>query len=194
MEEEKRPFTKRLPKIELHAHLTGSITRSTLHEIWLARKAQDPSFALEDPLTAIPHGEGTINVATFFPIFDKYIYSLVDNLDAVRFATKAVLEDFLDDGVVYVEMRTTPRAVLSNGVLSKDDYVKVVLETMSAFMEETGRRMVVFLILSVDRRNNVEEAMEVVDLVLKYREGELSTASVSRDFSSDVFKARRDMP
>jgi hypothetical protein len=56
-------FTKALPKIELHAHLTGSISRKCLHNIWLQKKSRDPSFELEDPLTAIPHAtNGAIDV------------------------------------------------------------------------------------------------------------------------------------
>jgi hypothetical protein len=56
-------FTKALPKVELHAHLTGSISRKCLHNIWLQKKSRDPTFSLEDPLTAIPHAtNGAIDV------------------------------------------------------------------------------------------------------------------------------------
>lgn len=178
-------FTKSLPKIELHAHLTGSISKTTLHQIWQSQKATS-NTPLSDPLTAIPTGQGEINVSTFFPIFDKYIYNLIDNLDAIRFATRSVLEDFLDDGVVYVELRTTPRAILAKG-MSKEDYVRVVLETMTAFMEETERKMTAYLILSIDRRNTLEEAMEVAELALKYRSAESSSSSVRISFLITVY-------
>lgn len=39
---------------QLHAHLTGSISVATLHEIWQQRRADDAAFSLEDPLTALP--------------------------------------------------------------------------------------------------------------------------------------------
>jgi adenosine deaminase len=43
--------------------LTGSISRKCLHNIWLQKKSRDPSFELEDPLTAIPHAtNGAIDV------------------------------------------------------------------------------------------------------------------------------------
>ena len=41
---------------ELHAHLSGSITRETLHSIWLDRKRADPALDLADPLELIPEG------------------------------------------------------------------------------------------------------------------------------------------
>lgn len=57
-------FTTALPKVELHAHLTGSISRLCLHKIWQRKKARDSSFDLEDPLTAIPSAaDGEIDVA-----------------------------------------------------------------------------------------------------------------------------------
>jgi len=56
-------FTKALPKVELHAHLTGSISKQCLHNIWLAKKSADAAFALEDPLIAIPSAkDGGIDV------------------------------------------------------------------------------------------------------------------------------------
>jgi len=57
-------FARALPKVELHAHLTGSISRETLRLIWRSKKAADPSLLLEDPLTAIPSANEGINVAT----------------------------------------------------------------------------------------------------------------------------------
>ncbi|KAL8715331.1 MAG: hypothetical protein Q9225_006401 [Loekoesia sp. 1 TL-2023] len=57
-------FTKRLPKVELHAHLTGSITRQCLHEIWLERRKQQPDLALDDPLKTLPSGAADYDINT----------------------------------------------------------------------------------------------------------------------------------
>ena len=56
-------FTRALPKVELHAHLTGSISRETLHLIWRSKKSVDPTISLEDPLTAIPPASEGIDIA-----------------------------------------------------------------------------------------------------------------------------------
>lgn len=42
---------------QLHAHLSGSIDRDCLHEIWTRRKQADDRFDLHDPLDAIPPGK-----------------------------------------------------------------------------------------------------------------------------------------
>ena len=76
-----------------------------------------------------------------------------------------MLNDFYNDGVVYLELRTTPRDVPG---LGKEGYVHTVLECIKSF--EGKGRMSTYLILSIDRRNSPEQAMEVVDLAVKYRE------------------------
>ncbi|KAF2011360.1 Metallo-dependent hydrolase [Aaosphaeria arxii CBS 175.79] len=153
---------------QLHAHLTGSISRHCLHQIWTHKTANGSPLDLEDPLIAIPHGRVDYDIKTFFPLFSSYIYKLCNDVDSIKYSTRAVLDDFQKDGVVYLELRTTPRSIPQQG-LSKDDYVKTVLAILQAHNENPSNTMKTFLILSVDRRNTVAEAEEVVDLSIKYR-------------------------
>ncbi|KAF3910906.1 hypothetical protein ABW20_dc0108609 [Dactylellina cionopaga] len=159
-------FCKRLPKLELHAHLTGSIRRETLGEIWQRRKEQDPDFHLEDPLVHIPPGKRDFDLKTFFPLFSKYTYNLVNSEWSVEYATRQVLRDFEADGVVYLELRTIPRAFEDTG-LTKEKYVQTILSTIRSFNSET---MHTRLILAIDRQNTPEEAMDTVALALKHKE------------------------
>ena len=46
-----------IPKIKLHAHLSGSISRQCLHELWLQKRAADPTFDLPDPWVVMPPGK-----------------------------------------------------------------------------------------------------------------------------------------
>ena len=156
-------FTKRLPKIELHAHLTGSITPQCLHEIWMQRKLSEPDLALEDPLRVLSKDQRW-NIVTFFPVFSQYIYELCSTPASILYSTNAVLQDFKDDGVVYLELRTTPR---SSASISKDDYVASILDCIRNFADRAA--MPTYLILSIDRRNTAVQAMETVDLAIKYR-------------------------
>lgn len=154
-------FTKRLPKIELHAHLTGSITRECLHEVWMQRKLEDPALMLQDPLEVMPPGK-VWDIRSFFPLFSTYIYALCSTSASLIYCTRSVLRNFEEDGVRYLELRSTPRAM---GELDKESYVATVL----ACINDCNRdRLSAFLILSIDRGNTPEEAMEVVDLAIKY--------------------------
>jgi adenosine deaminase len=49
---------------QLHAHLSGSISRECLHQIWLQKKSADSKLTLEDPLLAIPPGKVDYDLTT----------------------------------------------------------------------------------------------------------------------------------
>ena len=175
-----------LTPIQLHAHLTGSISRRTLHEVWLRKKATGETD-LEDPLVKIPENKHDYNLETqvvrlvqqpltvtlicrgclrsFFPLFSTYIYNLLTDEASIRYATNAVLTDFLNDGVVYLELRTTPRRTPS---LSPEAYTSTLLTTIAAF-EASHPQLHTRLILSVDRRHNAPAALSTVSLAAQFR-------------------------
>ncbi|KAI0199978.1 Metallo-dependent hydrolase [Astrocystis sublimbata] len=155
---------KSMPKIELHAHLSGSISRQCLHEIWSEKKAAGKTD-LEDPLIVMPLGKHDYDLETFFPLFGSYIYRLVDDADALSYSTVSLIEDFAKDGVVYLELRTTPRSL---GTLDKTAYVAHVLKAMDRAQQKCPS-IQVRLILSIDRRNTLAEANEVVALATQFR-------------------------
>lgn len=111
--------------------------------------------------------------SSFFPIFDKYIYALVADPESIRYAVASVLKDFMDDGVRYLELRTTPRHSPYTD-MSKEAYVSTVLYAISDFThssenqandsEVSAVKLRTKLILSIDRKNTPEEADEVVRL------------------------------
>ncbi|CZR57323.1 probable adenosine deaminase [Phialocephala subalpina] len=180
---------KALPKIELHAHLSGSISRQCLHEIWVLKKERGET-ELEDPLIEMPEGKHDYDLDTsenrvtgpyesfpkpkltttpsssFFPLFSRYIYGLCNDRASLVYTTNSVLSDFAADGVVYLELRTTPRAIASEG-MRKDDYVQTVLDCISTSNKSSTLKT--NLILSIDRRNDLPTAMQVVELATKYR-------------------------
>ncbi|KAK4123826.1 Metallo-dependent hydrolase [Parathielavia appendiculata] len=158
---------KALPKIELHAHLSGSISRQCLHEVWLLKKAADETD-LQDPLIEMPPGKHDYDLKTFFPLFSSYIYNLVNDGPVLRYTTLSVLRDFAEDGVVYLELRTTPRAMPAVG-LTEADYVRTILDTIAEFERSAeGKTLRTKLILSIDRRNNPTQARQVLALCKQF--------------------------
>ncbi|KAI9367814.1 hypothetical protein BJX61DRAFT_551008 [Aspergillus egyptiacus] len=166
-------FTKSLPKIELHAHLSGSISRQCLHEIWLKKKALDPAFDIEDPLVIMPPGKVDFSLNTFFRTFNTSIYNLITDTESITYATTSALQSFLDDGVRYLELRTIPRAVPnSNPPITAAEYLSTVLSAISAFQAAHADKMKIYLILALDRAqltHSPAHANEVVDLALANR-------------------------
>ncbi|OLN82703.1 Adenosine deaminase-like protein [Colletotrichum chlorophyti] len=162
---------KALPKIELHAHLTGSISRRTLHDIWALRK-QAGQTSLEDPLVQMPDGKHDYNLKTFFPLFSSYIYNLITDAETLRAATLSVLADFQADGVTYLELRTTPRSLPSPSPQPPSVYVSTILSAIAAFEAANSgpEAMRIRLILSIDRRHTPSQAAETVRLAADFRD------------------------
>ncbi|KAM0188697.1 hypothetical protein ACHAPC_003555 [Botrytis cinerea] len=154
-----------LPKLELHAHLSGSISRQCLHEVWL-QKWERGETTMQDPLVEMPVGKFDYDSETFFPLFSKYIYALVNDLASLIYTTNSVLSDFQADGVIYLELRTTPRAIPSAGI-TKEIYVQTILDCIAQHNTANGS-MKTNLILSIDRRNDAQTAIDVVELAYKY--------------------------
>ncbi|KAG2009158.1 hypothetical protein GB937_007934 [Aspergillus fischeri] len=162
-------FTKALPKVEVHAHLSGSISRQCLHEIWLKKKAQNPDFDVEDPLVVMPPGKVDYSLQTFFSVFSKSIYQLCNDLDSLAYATHSVLQNFLADGVRYLELRTIPRASPTLA-FTRTEYLTTVLTTIETFLSVHSPQISVYLILAIDRGNNTAaDALSIIDLAIAHR-------------------------
>ncbi|KAJ6785897.1 hypothetical protein PWT90_05538 [Aphanocladium album] len=153
-----------LPKIELHAHLTGSVSRRTLHDIW-RRKKDAGETDIQDPTEVMPEGKHDYNLQTFFPLFSSYIYNLLTDEASIREATDAVLQEFCADGVVYLELRTTPR---TTPLLSSEAYVRTILAAIRDF-NAAHPQMRTRLLLSVDRRHEAATAAGIVQLAIDLR-------------------------
>ncbi len=101
---------------------------------------------------------------SFFPLFSSYIYNLVNDAAALRYTTLSVLRDFAADGVVYLELRTTPRAMPAAG-LTEADYVQTILDAIAEHERERETdlktNMRTKLILSVRHFHLVSERVRV---------------------------------
>lgn len=111
---------------------------------------------------------------SFFPLFSSYIYNLLTDEASIRYAAQAVLADFHADGVVYLELRTTPRATPS---LSADAYVALLVDAICAF-EADNPALHTRLILTIDRRHDLPTAEAIVDTALRHRPRSAATPGV----------------
>jgi adenosine deaminase len=108
-----------------------------------------------------------IALLRFFPLFSSYIYKLCNNISSIEYSTKSVLQEFEADGVVWLELRTTPRDIPASG-LTKGDYIRTVLTCLNDYNDDSETRLCSRLILSIDRRMSDIEAEEIVDLAIVY--------------------------
>ena len=166
-----RDFCKLIPKIELHAHLNGCIRSSTFRQLLSSSTDQIRLDKLDGEFS---HGDTHSRMANVFEKF-TLLRSCVTNLDDICRITRETLEDFIDDHVMYAELRTRPRS-FQNGTIPSSSYIETILETMKKYEENICSR----LILSIDRTQTLEQAMETLKLAENNR-----TYIVGLDLSGD---------
>uniref|UniRef100_A0A8C5AM26 N6-Methyl-AMP deaminase n=2 Tax=Gadus morhua TaxID=8049 RepID=A0A8C5AM26_GADMO len=156
MEKQADIFYRELPKVELHAHLNGSVSFQTIEKL-IARK---PHLNIEHNMTAIRNGQRR-TMDECFRVF-KVIHQLVDTEEDIFMVAKDVVNEFAADGVKYLELRSTPREEIKTG-LTKRRYVETVLEAVKQCKGD-GVDIDVRFLVAIDRRNGTEVAMETVKL------------------------------
>ncbi|XP_031473593.1 N6-mAMP deaminase-like isoform X3 [Nymphaea colorata] len=179
-----------LPKIELHAHLNGSVRDATLLE--LAKDLGNKGvLVFSDVEHVIKKSDRSL--AECFKLFDLIHIITTDHATVSRI-TKEVVEDFAAENVVYLELRTTPKTNETIG-MTKSSYVEAVMKGLRAVetvevvlspcastlepepstsvndasTKKKQGRIFVCLLLSIDRRETTASAMETVQLALKMR-------------------------
>ena len=176
-----------LPKIDVHAHLSGSLSHRTLTQLQHVFRTQFPGRSLpkipdwfrSDQQTAeFLDAQGNFDIV--FHLF-KIVQDLTQTLEAVKIAVENTLQEFNDENVVYLELRSTPRSV--PGFMSKEDYLRTVLKTIQAGNQNldlwTG------FLVSIDRRLSQAEAQETLELALRLRE-EFPDLLLGLDLSGDA--------
>ena len=150
-----------MPKAELHAHLSGSLSCETVEELIELHRKTFPDESL--PAEADAFKNMTAANASFdatYAIF-RVAQSIVDHPAAVELATTRVVEEFRDDGTCFLELRSTPRRV--DGKMTKEEYVEAVVSAIEKFRDQRPSIVVKYLV-SIDRRGSVTDADEALKL------------------------------
>ena len=163
-----KEFCRKIPKVELHAHLNGSISSSTMRKLLQRHREREggDAYATVPQIweTTILKGERR-SLDDCFVMF-KMIHTLVSDEQSVEMVAHDVVAEFAEDGVVYLEIRSTPRANPATG-MTKRSYVEVVLSGIDkALLKCTTIH--VRLLLSIDRCHSVAEAQDTVELASEH--------------------------
>jgi len=158
---------KALPKVELHAHLSGSITQEKLIDL-LLRFGNGATFTPFDCRADLSNA-----LTKCFDYFAK-VATVVSNLSVLRESTLHVLETFAADNCIYLELRTSPKqfSTCSGELTTKLQYLETVRDAIREFQQTSNSRfgfvMEVKILLSVDRGkvSSKESALEQIDDIL----------------------------
>lgn len=150
-----------LPKAELHVHLHGCARPDTVLDL-----SRDCGGCSCDELQILKRGGRSLSEC--FVVFDV-LHRAIRTRDAVARIAREALEDFHSDGVRYLEIRTTPRALHD---ADAEGYARTVIDVLASYALDHQRHsedwpMVVRLLLSVDRTGGAASANRTVDLAVK---------------------------
>ncbi len=172
---------KLLPKLDLHAHLSTSIRFSTLRQLSSTAR-----------MSTLINAEQLRKSGKWLDV----VHQVVTNKQTLRRVVVEVLQDYLAESTIYLELRFTPRK-LTDG--SAWDFVKTVVDVVETHNKAHGDKMLVKLLLSIDRSRRFADAFEVLTLAKDYQfYASSSTPSdpvrliVGVDFGGDTHGGRFD--
>lgn len=159
-------WARKLPKIELHRHLEGSLRLFTLLDVAREYNIQLPTYDPEAFRSYVQIVDDPADFHHFLAKFRllRYFYT---SKEVIQRITREVVYDAADDNIRYLEIRFNPIAQSRVHGFKLDDVVEWVLEATQQAQEEKGLRTC--LILQIGREESVETAESLVDLAITYR-------------------------
>ena len=149
----------RIPKVELHCHVEGTVRAATVVE--LARKAGQP-LPVDDPVDLYRYD----SLNSFLAVFWLVQETLVDRADWARVAYESLV-DGAAHGLRYREMFFTPARHLAAGQ-DLGMIVDGLIEGIAAAEVETGVRS--FLVADIDRAYGPAAGLELVERLGELRQ------------------------
>jgi adenosine deaminase len=156
----------RLPKVELHRHLEGSLRLDTMLEIANQHEISLPSgIALLSRLVQV-QDEDSLTFENFLAKFTT-LRMFYRSPGVIERITREVIEDAARDNVKYLELRFTPVALSRAERFPLHDVMDWVCESAEKSAAQVG--IPVRLIASINRHEAVELAEQVVWLAISHR-------------------------
>ncbi|MFZ4813914.1 MAG: adenosine deaminase [Phototrophicaceae bacterium] len=159
---------QRMPKVELHRHLEGSMRLTTLLEIARTYDNELKEMELERLRPFVQMTEGQPFSSQSFLSKFRVLRQFYNSPETIRRITREAVIDAAEDNVRYMELRFTPKA-LCNVLLC--DYFEVmdwVCDTVEATVAEYPS-IKVRLLVSMNRHEGAEIGREVLQVALRYR-------------------------
>lgn len=157
-----------LPKISLHDHLDGGLRPATVIELAAEVGHELPSTDAEELGRWFLESADSGSLERYLETFDHTI-AVMQTTSALARVAREFVEDLVDDGVIYGEVRWAPEQHLQRG-LSLDDAVEAVqagLEEGMAAADEAGTPIQVGQLITAMR--HADRGTEIAELALRHR-------------------------
>jgi len=181
-------FYKKLPKVELHRHLEGSLRLNTMLEVAHKHGLDLPT---EDP----PYLKSLVQINHWDPLTFENFLSKFDTIrlfyrspEVIRRVTREAIADAAEDNIRYFELRFTPVALSKVGGFPMEEVMDWVITTAKEASKKYGVKT--RLIASVNRHESTDLAEEVAQIAVdRMKDGivALDLAGNEAEFSAEPF-------
>lgn len=156
-DEQIESFCRGIPKIELHCHLYGTIRKSTFEVLNKEAGCPLSSTEIDEFYT---RGSKPVGVLRIFRALDSDLIRKPEHLERI---TGEYLEDIAQHNVQYSEFFWNPTGTVR---ISHIPFVEAQRAILSAMEKSTVDSR---LILSIDREQSAEEAVDMVRWMIQHR-------------------------
>ncbi len=116
-----------LPLIDLHSHLEGNVRLSTILELGQKHGIDLPAYTLDELKPYVQITENLTDILEYFKKFD-IITSILLDYDACRRVAYENVQDALEEGIDYIEIRFSPLFMAKPHDLDPEGVVEAVVE------------------------------------------------------------------
>ncbi|MBF4161793.1 adenosine deaminase [Nocardioides acrostichi] len=161
---------RRAPKVVLHDHLDGGLRPATVLELAAECGHELPPGSTERGAESLADWFATAadsgSLERYLETF-AHTVAVMQTAPALRRVAREFVEDLLDDGVVYAEVRYAPELFVEQG-LSLDDVVAAVQEGFDEAVAAAERGIVVRQLLTAMRHQ--ARSREIAELAVAWRD------------------------
>ena len=157
----------RLPLIDLHRHLDGSVRLETVIELADAQGIELPAYDVESLRPFVVVEGRAASLMDFIGRF-RYLTAILHDLDACRRVAYENVEDAQREGIDYIELRFSPWFMSETHDLDPAGVVEAVADGIKAAERDTGVRAQMIGIMS--RTYDTETCHRELDALLAHRD------------------------
>ena len=125
---------RKLPKIELHCHLDGSVRAETILDIARKENLELPSYNINDIKNLVQVPIDCTSLDEYLKKFDL-ANKVMQTKESIKRVTFELVEDAANENVKYIEIRFAPMLHMKKG-LSIKEVIQSVLNGMNQACEK----------------------------------------------------------
>ena len=158
-------FLKKLPKVELHCHLDGSLNPGTIIDLAEKQKVDLPTTNVDQLKNILSIGDKRVSLEEYLEKF-KITLSIMQTPESLERTAFELIQDVAKENVRYIEVRYSPILHTEKG-MTPEESVEAVLKGLKAGEKEFGVKS--GIIICGIRNISPKISLKLAKLTLRYK-------------------------